>query len=293
MQKKKILITGWHGMLAYDFIRTQKQKYDIVTVDRDACDITSFEAVVQCISLHEPDILLNCAAYTAVDDAEDMGMKTCYEVNALGSHNLARATSAFWVDFITISTDYVFDGTQSGWYSPSDICNPIGAYGMSKYLGEKLAKQANPRTIIVRTSWLYGWNIYGSTVWVFKNFVNTMLKLAENRTELKVVNDQHGIPTSCADLASAISTIIENMEERDYEGQIFHLSNSSEEGSVTWADFAREIFRISEKNISVIGCSSDEYLTKARRPEWSVLKNDSDIILGYWKSALKRYLEGK
>ncbi len=95
MQKKKILITGGYGMLAYDFIRTQQEKYDIVAVDRDICDITSFESIIQCISIHEPDILLNCAAYTAVDDAEDIGMKTCYEVNTLGSHNLARATSAF------------------------------------------------------------------------------------------------------------------------------------------------------------------------------------------------------
>lgn len=95
MQKKKILITGGHGMLAYDFIRTQSEKYDIIPVDRDNCDITSFESIVQCISLHEPDILLNCAAYTAVDDAEDIGMKICYDVNTLGSYNLARATSAF------------------------------------------------------------------------------------------------------------------------------------------------------------------------------------------------------
>lgn len=293
MQNKKILITGGYGMLAYDFIRTQKDKYDIVAVDREECDITSFELIVQCISLHEPDILLNCAAYTAVDDAEDIGMKTCYEVNTLGSYNLARATSAFWVDFITISTDYVFDGTQSEGYLPTDTCNPIGAYGMSKYLGEKLSKQANPRTIIVRTSWLYGWNIYGSTVWVFKNFVNTMLKLSETRTELRVVSDQHGVPTSCVDLSYAISEIIDNIEERDYEGQIFHLSNSSEEGSVTWADFAREIFRISKKNISVIDCSSDEYLTKAERPEWNILQNDSNIILPDWKTSLLRYLERK
>ena len=95
MQKKKILITGGQGMFAYDFIRTQKDKYDIIAVDRDGCNITSFESIIQCISLHEPDILLNCAAYTAVDAAEDIGIKTCYEVNTLGSYNLARATSAF------------------------------------------------------------------------------------------------------------------------------------------------------------------------------------------------------
>jgi len=100
-------------MLAYDFFRTQKEKYDITLVDRDECDITSFESIIQCIATHEPDVLLNCAAYTAVDDAEDIGMKTCFDVNTLGVKNLAKATSVFGVEFITISTDYVFDGTKS------------------------------------------------------------------------------------------------------------------------------------------------------------------------------------
>ncbi len=293
MSKKKILITGGHGMLAYDFIRTQGERYDIIAVDRDTCDITSFESVIQCISTHEPDILLNCAAYTAVDAAEDVGMKPCFDVNTLGTHNLARATSAFWVDFITISTDYVFDGKNPEWYLPGDICNPIGAYGMSKYLGEKLAKQANPSTIIVRTSWLYWGQVYGSSAWVFKNFVNTMLRFSENRNELTVVNDQHGVPTSCVDLSIAISEIIDHNEAREYAGQIFHLSNSTENGSITWADFAREIFRLTSKNTVVIDCVSSEYPTTAKRPEWSILKNNSDIVLSDWKSGLRNYLEGK
>ena len=143
-------------MLAYDFSRTQKEKYEIILVDREECDITSFESVMQCIALHAPDVLLNCAAYTAVDDAEDIGMRVCFDVNTLGVKNLAKATSAFGVEFITISTDYVFDGKKETGYLSTDECNPIGAYGMSKYLGEKLAMDENPRTIIVRTSWLYG-----------------------------------------------------------------------------------------------------------------------------------------
>ena len=150
-------------MLAYDFFRTQKEKYDIVLVDRDECDITSFDSIMQCISLNEPDVLLNCAAYTAVDDAEDIGMRTCFEVNTLGVKNLAKATAVFGVEFITLSSDYVFDGTKSEGYLPTDIPNPIGIYGMSKYLGEQLAIDENPRTVIVRTSWLYGGNPYGSS----------------------------------------------------------------------------------------------------------------------------------
>ncbi len=291
MPKKKILITWWNGMLAYDFIHIQKEKFDIISTDREECDITSFESILQSITLHEPDIILNLAAYTAVDDAEDIGMKTCFEVNTLGVKNLAKASSVFGVEFITISTDYVFDGKKSEWYLSIDECNPINIYGMSKYLGEKLALDENPRTIIVRTSWLYGGNPYGNKEWVFKNFINTMLKLSVTRSELKVVADQHGIPTSCEALSYAISKLIDNPEE--YEWQIIHLSASCDEESVTWADFAHEIFILSWKNVLVIDCTASEYPTKARRPEWSILKNDSNIILPDWKSGLIEYLKRK
>ena len=120
-----------------------------------------------------------------------------------------------------------------------------------------------------------------------------MLKLADVRSELKVVADQHGIPTSCIDLSIAIAEIIQNLEERDYRGQIFHLSNSCKDGGITWANFAREVFSISKKDISVIDCTTSEYPTKARRPSFSILKNQSDIVLKDWKKCLKSYLEGK
>jgi dTDP-4-dehydrorhamnose reductase len=291
MLKKKILITGGSGMLAYDFIRTQSEKYDIIAVDREECDITSFESVMQCISLHSPDILLNCAAYTAVDDAEDIGMRMCFDVNTLGVHNLAKATSVFGVEFITISTDYVFDGLKETGYLLTDECNPIGVYGMSKYLGEKLARDKNPRTMIVRTSWLYG-----GEVWMFKNFVNTMLRLSDTRSELKVVSDQHGIPTSCVDLSFAIAELIEKTFWQDEIGGIFHFSNSISQklktkNSITWADFAREIFMLSGRETRVIDCASSEYPTRARRPAFSILQNNSDILLPDWKIGLARYLE--
>lgn len=153
--------------------------------------------------------------------------------------------------------------------------------------------QANSQTIIVRTSWLYGGNVYGSADGVFKNFVNTMLRISESKSELNVVNDQHGIPTSCVDLSFGIAEIIDHLENRDYAGQIFHFSNSCQEGSVTWADFSRTIFQISLKPISVVNSSSDMYPTKAKRPKWSILKNDSDINLRDWKIGLNRYLAGK
>jgi dTDP-4-dehydrorhamnose reductase len=268
-------------MLAYDFVRTQSDRFDIIAVDRDICDITSFESIVQCIALHEPDILLNCAAYTAVDDAEDVGMQACYEINALGVKNLAKATAVFGVECITISTDYVFDGKKSEGYLPSDACHPISAYGMSKYLGERLALDENPRMIIVRTSWLYG-GIRGDQ---FKNFVNTMLRLSETRSELRVVSDQYGIPTSCEDLSVALAELIENLDQREYAGQIFHFSNSLELSHVpaSWADFAREIFVLSGIKTTVIECNSSEYTTKATRPHSSVLINTSDIHLPDWR----------
>jgi dTDP-4-dehydrorhamnose reductase len=285
MPKKKILITGGRWMLAYDFIRTQSEKYDIIAVDRDECDITSFESVMQCIAVHQPDVLLNCAAYTAVDDAEDTGMKICFDVNTLGVKNLAKATSIFGVEFITISTDYVFDWKKETGYLSSDECNPINIYGMSKYLWEQLAIEEYPRTIIVRTSWLYG-----GEIWIFKNFVNTMLRLSETRDEVKVVDDQHGIPTSCVDLSFAIAKLIEETVDQDEIGGIFHLSNSCEQGSITWADFAREIFALSWREMRVIDCSSSEYPTKAKRPNYSILKNDPDILLPDWKIGLARYI---
>lgn len=134
MQKLKILITGADGMLASDFIKTQSEKYEIIAVNKKECDITSFESILQCISLYEPDILLNVAAYTNVEDAEDTQMLRCYEVNTLGVKNLAKATAVFGVVLITLSTDYVFDGLQKSGYLPSDPCNPLNNYGMSKYL---------------------------------------------------------------------------------------------------------------------------------------------------------------
>ena len=161
---------------------------------------------------------------------------------------------------------------------------------MSKYLGEQLAIDENPRTIVVRTSWLYGGNPYGATEGIYKNFVNTMLRLSETHSELKVVNDQHGIPTSCIDLAVALSELIDLTVYQDEVGGILHFSNSCEDESITWADFAREIFSIAAKDTKVIDCSSSDYPTKAKRPSFSILKNTSDILLPHWKDALARYL---
>ncbi|MDD5770510.1 MAG: NAD(P)-dependent oxidoreductase, partial [Candidatus Gracilibacteria bacterium] len=204
------------------------------------------------------------------------------DINTLGVYNLAKVTNELNIDFITISTDYVFDGENENGYNENDECNPINEYGMSKYLGEKLAIDENKNSIIIRTSWLYGG---GKN---FKNFVNTMLKLAENKNELKVVNDQFGIPTYTKDLSLAIKEVIENLE--NFRGQILHFSNSSSGNGITWFEFASEIFNIANVKIKVIPCSSEEFITKAKRPKFSKLINNSGINLRDWKEGLKDYL---
>lgn len=265
-------------MLAYDFYKFQKENFEIILLRRKDCDVTSFESILQAVSLHEPDVILNAAAYTAVDDAEDIGAKKNYEVNVLGPYYLAKAASAFWVDFITISTDYVFDWKNSHGYLPSDEPNPLNAYGMAKYLGEKLALDVNPDVKIIRTSWLYGGEIIPENAekypdierWIYKNFVNTMLRLSEKMQEVSVVADQSGRPTDCKDLSAFIAKIIQNPEE--FEGQnIFHFSSPTEKFSLTWSDFAEEIFAKYQKNITVKRITSADFPTKAKRPKYSIL----------------------
>ena len=159
---------------------------------------------------------------------------------------------------------------------------------MSKYLSEQLVKRENPMSVIIRTSWLYGGERYGEDSGVYKNFVNTMLRLSETRDELRVVSDQYGIPTSCVDLSHALSQVIQSIQS--FRGDIIHFSNSSLSGGIHWADFAREIYTLNGKNTSIQECSTQEYPLKAVRPQWSILLNPSTIQLPDWKDALKRYL---
>jgi dTDP-4-dehydrorhamnose reductase len=208
-------------------------------------------------------------------------METNYNINTLWVYNLAKITNKYNIDFITISTDYVFDGLNKNWYNENEKCNPINGYWMAKYLWESLALSENKNSIIIRTSWLYGW-------WKrFKNFVNTMIKLSENHNELKVINDQFWIPTYTYDLSEAISKVIE--KKSIYRWKIFHFSNSSKE-SISWFDFASKIFKITWKDIKINPCNSEEYKTKAKRPDFSVLLNNSKIILRDWKEGLKDYI---
>ena len=222
---KKVLVTWAKWMLASDFIKYQSKKFKITWYDKKQLDITNIENIENIILKDKPDIILNCAAYTNVDNAEDIWKKLNYDINTMWVYTLAKITNKYNIDFITISTDYVFDWKKDNWYNENDICNPLNNYGMSKYVWEKMALQENKNTIIIRTSWLYGW-------WKeFKNFVNTILKLSEIKDELKIVNDQFWIPTYTKDLTFAIVELITKIKKNRWN--ILHFSNSWNK-SITW-----------------------------------------------------------
>ncbi|MDD2891811.1 MAG: dTDP-4-dehydrorhamnose reductase [Candidatus Gracilibacteria bacterium] len=279
---KRILLTGAKGMLAHDFMESQKERFEIIPFDRDYLDITDIQQVEQRVQESQADIILNCAAYTNVDGAEDTGKKMNLDINVLGVFNLAKIANRQNIDFITLSTDYVFDGTKEGGYNENDEQNPINNYGLAKYLGEKLACEVNPQSIIVRTSWLYG----GGNE--HKNFVNTMLKLSETRNELRVINDQFGSPTYVMDLSQALGDIIGNIDT--FRGKILHLSNETSNNGITWFDFASEIFKMADRKINLTPCTTEEYQTKAVRPKFSKMNNNSSVQMRNWKEGLREYL---
>lgn len=279
----KILVTGSSGMLAHDLIPILKEKYSVVWYDRDILDICDIKTIKSVFEKEKIDIVINCAAYTDVEKAEDEWMLLNYQVNALWPYNIGKTCAELGVDCIHISTDYVFDGSKKEWYLPHDKPNPINQYGMAKYLWEELLEQECNNAIIVRTSWLYGW-------WKnYKNFVNTMIKLSEYRKELKIVGDQFGAPTYTKDLSKWILEIVENIDNS--RSKIFHLSNKTKKWWISWFDFANEIFRILWKDIVVKKCNSEEFPTKAMRPKFSKLVNDSSVVLGDWKKGLKEYIK--
>lgn len=278
---KKILLTWASWMLAYDFKKYIWEYFEIFSFSKQKLDISNTENLKSLFTDFKPDLILNLAAYTKVDEAEGEWKLQSYEVNTIWTYNLAKISKFFNIDFITISTDYVFDWENEKWYNEDDICNPINEYWMSKYLGEKLALEENPNSIIIRTSWLYGW-------WKdFKNFVNTMLKLSQIKTELKVVNDQFWLPTYTKDLSFALKEVIQKIES--FRWKILQFSNSSK-NAITWHDFAKKIFEIKWIKINLLPCTSKDFETKAKRPKYSKLNNSSSIKLREWEKGLGDYL---
>lgn len=284
----KILVTGSKGQLGSKIkdLSVDFQSFSFSFTDLDELDITNFNSVLDFFKFEKPDIVINCAAYTAVDKAED-DYENAFKINALGPENLAKACNVHNSKFIHISTDYVFDGKEREKpYLESDFTSPQSVYGSTKLEGENLVLKNLQDAIIVRTAWLY--SEYGH------NFVKTMLNLTQSRTELSVVNDQVGSPTYAGDLAQAILQIsMQYFEENYWKSGVYHFSNL---GKCTWFEFAKEIFKIKNINIKVNPVTSEEFPSKVKRPKYSVLDKEK-IITTYkidvpdWRDSLKIVLE--
>jgi dTDP-4-dehydrorhamnose reductase len=280
---KKILVTGANGQLGQSLQKlSQKEKaFQFLFTDSETLDITNKEEVLNFFWQNEPDVCINAAAYTAVDLAETDTEKA-FLVNADGTENLALACAEYNAQFIHVSTDYVFDGTNNLEYTEEDFTNPLGVYGASKLAGEELALEANPCTIILRTSWVY--SEFG------KNFVKTMLSLFATKEELNVVADQYGQPTNATDLAEAILTIVKT--EKKTAG-IFNFSN---EGKISWYDFAQKIAELSGSKIKINPIVTSQYPTPAKRPQNSTLdlskiKSTYHINTKPWEESLAKTIQ--
>lgn len=275
-----VLVTGASGQLgqSLQFIASQYSEMQFIFASSQNLDITDQERVFSFFENNKIDFCINTAAYTAVDKAESDEEKA-YLVNVVGPKNLAIACQKSRSTLVHISTDFVFDGTATTPYLESDLTNPIGVYGQTKLDGEKEVALNCDKHFIIRTSWVY--SQFGN------NFMKTMLRLAQDRTELNVVSDQIGTPTNAVDLAYAILDIISNSEQVANYG-IYNFSN---EGVCSWYDFAKEIFKINNLNIKVNPIPTEDYPTPAKRPKYSVLdkskiKSTFGITIKNWQDAL-------
>jgi dTDP-4-dehydrorhamnose reductase len=271
----KILIIGATGMLGTDLVKTFKN-HDVTAWGSKDIDITDFQEVDSKIKALKPEVVINAAAYTAVDDCEinrDLAMK----VNGEGPGNLAKVCSAINAILVHYSTDYIFNGQKKDGYNEDyNEIAPLNVYGESKALGEKLIRENCKKYYILRIAWLYGKN--------GKNFVDTMLKLGKEKPQLKVVNDQHGSPTYTADVAQRTKKILEAIKPNF---GIYHATNS---GNCTWYEFTKEIFRIKNISVKVAPCSTEEFPRPAKRPAYSILLNTKLPPMRSWQEALGEYL---
>ncbi|MBN1326279.1 dTDP-4-dehydrorhamnose reductase [Candidatus Falkowbacteria bacterium] len=275
----KILILGARGMLARDLVNIFCG-YNIILWDIEDIDITDKNQVDLKIGELRPDIIINCAAYTAVDDCEKEVDKATL-INGIAVGYLAEAAKRNNGILVQLSTDYVFDGkNKNGYIEHSQEFWPQSVYGASKLLGEKaLARLDN--YYLIRTSWLYGKN--------GKNFVDTITKLAKEKKELKVINDQFGKPTYTVDLAKQILYILNN----DLPFGIYHITNETRKGGITWYNFAKKICKLQKLKVRIKPCSTKEYPLPAKRPSHSALINTKLPKMRKWQKALKECIKNK
>jgi len=282
-----ILVTGANGQVGSEFRVLSKSysQYNFLFVTKDELPIDDVDAVKKYFDINSIQYCVNCAAYTAVDKAETESEKA-FLINADAVGNLAAVCKLHNVQFIHISTDYVFDGTATMPYLESNPVKPLGVYGTSKLKGEQLALEKNPDTIIIRTSWVY--SSFGN------NFVKTMLRLMKERESISVVNDQQGCPTYAADLANVIMQIINKHRTSDivHQTSIYNYSNS---GVINWYQFAVAIKELTNSKCIVNSIPSSQYPTPAKRPQYSVLdttkiRETFAITIPTWKDSLIKCL---
>lgn len=276
----RVLVTGVKGQLGYDVVKElEKRGLTAIGVDIDEMDITDGESVQRVIKEAVPDAVIHCAAFTAVDAAEEQA-ELCRRVNVDGPYNIAKVCKELDIKMIQISTDYVFSGEGEKAWSPEDICQPKSVYGQTKYEGELAVQKLLDKLFIVRIAWVFGIN--------GKNFVKTMLSLAEKYDTIRVVNDQFGSPTYTYDLAR----LLVDMVQTDKYG-IYHATN---EGTCSWYEFACAIFREAGINMQVVPVTSEEYGAKANRPKNSRMSKEKLTTAGFdrlppWQDALSRYIK--
>ena len=275
----KILVTGVKGQLGYDMVNELTERgIETIGVDIEEMDITDAASVDKVIREASPDAVIHCAAFTAVDAAEE-NEELCRKVNADGPRNIAKVCKELDIKMLQVSTDYVFEGTGERPWEPEDECRPKSVYGKTKYEGELAVKELLEKYFIVRIAWVFGIN--------GKNFVKVMLNLAKSRDTITVVNDQFGSPTYTYDLAKLLADMIVTEKYGTY-----HATN---EGDCSWYEFARAIFKEAGVDVNVVPVSSEEYGAKANRPANSRMSKEKLTENGFeklptWQDALRRYV---
>lgn len=281
----KIVVTGANGQLGRSIRRlsVEHRELDFIFTDIDSLDIGNRDAVLAFAETHPVDFIVNCAAYTAVDKAEEEE-EQCRRINTDAVAYLGEAAQHIGARILHVSTDYVFGGDSYMPYQESDPVSPTSVYGRTKLAGEKALSAVCPDAIIVRTAWLY--SEYGH------NFMKTMLRLGVERPEIRVVNDQIGSPTYAGDLAEAILSLLEKERQGEQNSGIYHYTN---EGVCSWYDFAHSIIRIAGLPAKVIPIPTREYPTAAKRPAYSVLskekiKREYHWVIPHWEDSLRKCL---